>query len=70
MSTNDTAQRRRGTVTPASGGLGFFGLLSFVGALVYFWGAATSLGGWFLAILQALVWPAYLVYGLLKVTLG
>jgi hypothetical protein len=36
MSTNDTAQRRRGTVTPASGGLGFFGLLSFVGALVYF----------------------------------
>ena len=44
MSTNDTAQRRRGTVTPASGGLGFFGLLSFVGALVYFWGAATSVG--------------------------
>jgi len=28
------------------------------------------LGGWFLAILQALVWPAYLVYGLLQVTLG
>lgn len=49
MSTNDTARRRRGTVTPASGGLGFFGLLRFVGALV---------------------WPAYLVYGLLQVSLG
>lgn len=70
MTSNDTAKSRRGTVTPAGGGLGFFGLLSFVGALVYFWGSVATLGGALLAILKAIVWPAYLVYGLLRVTLG
>lgn len=68
MTTTDA--RRRGAVSPAGGGLGFFGLLSFVGALVYFWGGVTSFGGGLLAILKALVWPAYLVYGVLRATLG
>ena len=70
MTTTDISARRRGSVSPAGGGLGFFGLLSFIGALVYFWGPVTSLGGGVLAILKALVWPAYLIYGLLRVTLG
>jgi len=70
MTSTDVSSTRRGQVTAAGGGLGFFGLLSFIGALVYFWGSVSSVGGAVLALLKALVWPAFLVYGILRVTLG
>ena len=35
--------------------------LGLIGALVYFWQQADSFGGYLLAILRALVWPAFLV---------
>ncbi len=47
-----------------SGGA-FYGV-GFLGALVYYLTTATSLWAGFLGFLKALVWPAFLVYGLLK----
>jgi hypothetical protein len=40
--------------------------VGFLGALVYYLTTATSLWAGFLGFLKALVWPAFLVYGLLK----
>jgi len=40
--------------------------LGFLGALVYYLTTATSLLAGFLGFLKALVWPAFLVYGVLK----
>jgi hypothetical protein len=39
--------------------------LGFIGALVYFIGSATSFWDGVWGVLQSLVWPAFLVYGLL-----
>ena len=38
--------------------------LGFIGAVVYYIGAATSFGMGLLGFLKALVWPAFLVYEL------
>jgi hypothetical protein len=70
MNSAATSQTRRSQVTAANGGLGFFGLLSFVGALVYFWADVSTVGGAVVAVLKALVWPAFLIYGLLHLSLG
>ena len=40
--------------------------LGFIGALVYYISTATSFWGGVLGVLKALVWPAFLVYELLK----
>lgn len=40
--------------------------LGFLGALVYYLTTATSLLGGVLGVIKALLWPAFLVYGLLK----
>ncbi len=40
--------------------------VGFLGALVYYLTTATSVWAGFLGFLKALVWPAFLVYGLLK----
>ena len=47
-----------------SGGA-FYGL-GFIGALVYYLSTATSLWDGFIGLLKAIVWPAFLVYGVLK----
>ena len=41
--------------------------LGFIGAAVYFISQATTFWMGVLGFLKALVWPAYIVYGLLKV---
>ena len=38
--------------------------LGFIGALVYFIGSATSIWDGVWGVLQSLVWPAFLVWGL------
>lgn len=43
----------------------FYGL-GFLGALVYFLTTATSLWTGFLGVIKAIIWPAVLVYGLLR----
>jgi hypothetical protein len=40
--------------------------LGFIGALVYYLTTATTLLAGVIGFLKALVWPAFLVYGLLK----
>ena len=50
----------------SEGGLGAFYFLGFIGAAVYFIGGATSFWGGVWGFLKALVWPAFLVFELLK----
>lgn len=65
-----TQERKRAPASPAAANLGVLHLLCFVGALVYFWGRAETAWEHFLALLQALVWPAYVVYGALQALFG
>ena len=48
----------------AAGGGAVYGL-GFVGALVYYIQTASSFWDGLYGVFQALVWPAYLVYGIL-----
>ena len=62
MSEQETRSRRRSLdVGPSGGGDAVYGL-GLIGALVYYWQQADSFGQHVLGILEALVWPAFLVY--------
>ena len=50
---------------PAAGGGAVYGL-GMIGALVYFFGSAVSGTDYVLAFPKAMLWPAVLVYKLLK----
>jgi hypothetical protein len=50
---------------PPPGGGAVYGL-GMIGALVYFFGSATSGGDYILAFPKAMFWPAILVYRALK----
>jgi hypothetical protein len=52
------------TAGGAAGGGAAYGL-GFIGALVYYIQTATSFWDGLYGVFQALVWPAYLVYGIL-----
>ncbi len=41
-------------------------MLGFVGAVIYYISIATSFGMGVLGVLKAIVWPVFLVHGLLK----
>ena len=49
----------------AAGGGAIYSLGMF-GAWVYFWQQADTTGEYALAILQGIVWPAYMVYEVFK----
>ncbi len=68
--TTQAARERKGATASTAGPSALIGVFGFFGALVYFWTQADSAGEHVLAILQALVWPAYLVFGLLRVAFG
>ncbi|CAN5458143.1 hypothetical protein BH10ACT7_BH10ACT7_22760 [soil metagenome] len=60
------ADNRR--VVERAGPWGFFGLLAYVGAAIYFITASDgSFWGVVLGLLQAIVWPVYVVYHVLLV---
>jgi hypothetical protein len=59
VSDKDTRRVRAG-----AGGFVYF--LAWIGALVYYVQAATGFWGGVLGILKSFVWPAFLVYGVLK----
>jgi len=46
------------------GGFGYF--LGFLGAAIYYISTATSFWQGFLGVLKALVWPAFLVFEIMK----
>ena len=52
------------TVNQGTGGA-FYGL-GLIGAMVFYIKAAAGFGGVILAILKAIVWPAFFVYDVLK----
>lgn len=56
---------KRMKVDANSGQLGFVFFISYVGALVYFIDTANGFWEVVFAFLQAIVWPAYLVYNAL-----
>jgi hypothetical protein len=49
-------------VSKNEGSMGFVLFLFWVGALVYFVQKSEGFGGFLLAILQSIVWPAILIY--------
>ena len=50
---------------------GFAGLLAYIGAAIYFIGQSDgSFWGVILGLLQAIVWPAYVVYHVLVLLMG
>lgn len=56
------ARRRRGANQASAGGGNAVYGLGLIGAIVFFWQRADSFGEYLLAVLKALVWPAFLVY--------
>ncbi len=50
----------------SSGMAGFVYCVGFIGAAVYYISTATGFGMGVVGFLKALVWPAFLVHGLLK----
>lgn len=49
-----------------AGGAGAVYGLGFIGALVWNWQVADTFGGYVGAVLESLVWPAFLVYELFQ----
>jgi len=49
----------------SAGGGGIYGL-GFIGAAVYYIGNAATFGAGVVGFLKAIVWPAFLVYGLME----
>ncbi|MEO5499232.1 MAG: hypothetical protein ABIR46_01915 [Candidatus Saccharimonadales bacterium] len=52
------------------GQLGWFFFMAYIGAVIYFFNLDPSFWGFILALLKAIVWPAYVLYevlGLLQV---
>jgi hypothetical protein len=62
-------RRRSPSQASAGGGNAVYGL-GLIGAIVFFWQQADSFGEYLLAILKAVVWPAFLVYEAFQGLLG
>ena len=61
MGTDSTSR-----VTVSDGSWGFFWFLAYIGAAIYFVSVSDgSFWGVILGLLQAIVWPVYLVYNVL-----
>lgn len=62
------AKNNKSTKVIKQGGDGMFGVAYFLGAIgaaVYFVQASAGFGGFILALLKALVWPAFVIYEVL-----
>ncbi|BAK36085.1 hypothetical protein MLP_30710 [Microlunatus phosphovorus NM-1] len=72
MSTNHTDTSRRQQVQPSvnGGAGGAIYLLGVIGAIVFFWAQAHSFVQYLAAVLKALVWPAFIVFGALRALFG
>jgi hypothetical protein len=64
-----SSYRQYGTRYTTGGGNAVYGL-GLIGALVFFWQQAGSFGEYLLAILKAVVWPAFLVYEAFQALIG
>lgn len=66
---SDGARSTRSSTSGAAGGGAVYGL-GLIGALVFFWQQADSFWQYVLAVLKALVWPAFLVYDAFQALVG
>ena len=64
----DDMKKVRCVSKPSYGGCGYF--LGFIGAVVYYISTATGFWNGVLGFLKAIVWPAFLVYEVLKFLIG
>ena len=55
-----------GKIIHDHGPLGFVMFVAFIGALIYFLQKAQDFGDILFAFIQALVWPGFIVYHVLK----
>ena len=71
MAKNEKKETNFIKIVKEDGSTGFVLFMAWVGALVYFVQQSEGFGEFLLAILQAIVWPAYIVHaalGLLNIT--
>lgn len=59
-----TTNKKQVAAQNAPGGFVLF--MAWVGALVYFVQNSQGLGGFVLAVLKSLVWPAYVLYAVMQ----
>jgi hypothetical protein len=64
MKTKNKKDWKCGAKNHGCGGCGYF--LGFLGAAIYYISIATSFWGGVLGFLKAIVWPAFLVFEILK----
>jgi hypothetical protein len=64
--TSETSSRQRSAQQAGAGSSGAVYGLGLFGALVFFWQESHTFGDHLLAILKALLWPAFLVYRAFK----
>lgn len=63
---NSESKKSVKVINKGGGPLGFVFFTAWIGALVYFVQQADGFGEVIVAILQSVVWPAYLLYHVLK----
>ncbi|MGZ6004743.1 MAG: hypothetical protein ACXWLH_01185 [Candidatus Saccharimonadales bacterium] len=54
-------------INKGGGPMGFVLFLAWIGALVYFVQNSEGFGGFLLAILKSIVWPAYVLHAVLGI---
>ena len=67
---NGTLNQRRGRKPPTAQGGGSVYGLGLIGALVWYWRQAEEPSDYVVAVLKAVVWPAFLVYHAFEVLNG
>ena len=65
MAKNDKKETNFIKVVKEDGSMGFVVFMAWAGALVYFVQQSEGFGGFLLAILKAIAWPAYVVHAVL-----
>ena len=65
VKTNGEMIRGKNRCNPSGCGASFYGV-GFIGALVYYLSTASGFWAGVLGILKSIVWPAFLVFNLLK----
>lgn len=60
------AKEKRVKVVEKSGPWGLFFVMAYIGAVIYFVQQNEGFWGFILALLQAFVWPVYVIHAVLK----
>ena len=61
------SKKGKGDMMSKQGPLGYVFFMAWIGALVYFVQLSEGFGGFLLAFLKSIVWPAYVLHAVLGV---